>query len=48
MLWKRHNGSYDYSPCGDLLAAHTCTNGDEVVFETYSYDMLGNLDWPHG
>ena len=29
-------------PCGDLLAAHTYTNGDEVVSETYSYDMLGN------
>ena len=34
--------SYSYSPNGDLLAAHTYTNGDEVVSEFYSYDMLGN------
>ena len=34
--------SYEYSPSGDLLAAHTYTNGDEVVSETYAYDMFGN------
>ncbi len=34
--------SFDYAAIGDLLAAHTYTNGDEVVSETYSYDMLGN------
>jgi RHS repeat-associated protein len=34
--------SYSYSPNGDLLAAHTYTNGDEVVSETYAYDMFGN------
>ena len=35
--------SFDYSPVGDLIAAHTYTNGADFVSESYAYDMLGNL-----
>jgi YD repeat-containing protein len=34
--------SYDYSPSGDLLAAHTYTNSTDYTTESYAYDMLGN------
>ena len=34
--------SYDYSPCGDLLATHTYTNDTDYTTETYAYDLLGN------
>ena len=34
--------SFDYSPCGDLIAKHTYTNGTDVITESYAYDMLGN------
>ena len=33
--------SFDYAPCGDLLATHTYTNDTEYVTETYTYDALG-------
>ncbi len=34
--------SFDYAPCGDLLATYTFTNNADVVSESYVYDMLGN------
>ena len=34
--------SYEYSPSGNLFAAHTYTNGTDIVTETYGYDMFGN------
>ena len=30
------------TPCGDLLAAHTYTNGDAMASEDYAYDSIGN------
>ena len=34
--------TFDYAPCGDLIAKHTYTNGMDIITESYSYDMLGN------
>ena len=34
--------SFDYTPCGDLLATHTYTNETGAITESYAYDMQGN------
>ena len=34
--------SFDYSPCGDLLATHTYTNDTDTIAESYACDMQGN------
>ena len=34
--------SFDYVPCGDLIASHTYTNFIDYTTESYAYDMLGN------
>ena len=34
--------AFEYTPAGDLLAAHTYTNAADFSTETYSYDNLGN------
>ena len=34
--------SFDYTPCGDLLATHTYTNETDAITESYAYDTQGN------
>ena len=34
--------SFDYSPCGDLLATYTYTNDTDTITESYVCDMQGN------
>ncbi|MBQ7187951.1 MAG: hypothetical protein IJR99_00900, partial [Kiritimatiellae bacterium] len=34
--------SFDYSPCGDLLAVRTYTNAADFTAESYAHDTLGN------
>ena len=39
---ERPARAFEYTPAGDLLAAHTYTNAADFSTETYSYDNLGN------